>query len=136
MKNLKKYFLNENPVRYYLDINKERDTIIKENNNRAIVYQWYCKTTEKIYVGSALNGHRRLTTYWIPSILKENKLRIYQSINEYGHDNHYLAILEDIGNSKEVDKDYLISREQYYLDILFEKDKDYVINVFKKARTK
>ena len=46
---------------------------------------------------------------------------IYNNINYYGIHNFALAILEDLGNSGSVSKEILLSREQFYLEILFYK---------------
>ncbi|KXN65645.1 hypothetical protein CONCODRAFT_12689, partial [Conidiobolus coronatus NRRL 28638] len=54
-------------------------------------------------------------------------------MNKYGKDNFALAILEDLGTSGEVTKEYILSREQYYLDLLFNKNPDLVINLSKQA---
>ena len=71
-----------------------------------------------MYVGSAWNGSRRLLSYWTPSVLKRN-FHIYNSINKYTHNNFILIILEDLGNTGSIDKNYMLLREQFYLDLLF-----------------
>jgi hypothetical protein len=40
-------------------------------------------------------------------------------MNYYGKYNFALAILEDLGESGDVTKEYILSREQYYINILF-----------------
>lgn len=133
MINVKTYFLTT-PVKYYTDVNNDRSTIMADTRNRAIVYEWYCKITGMSYVGSGIKGSKRLINYWSSGKLDTKKLNIYISIKEYGHENHYLAILEDVGDSKTVDKYHLISREQYYLDMLFTtKDQNQIINKHKKT---
>lgn len=85
-----------------------------------------------MYVGSAWNGSSRLLSYWTPSILRRN-YPIYNNMNHYGKYNFALAILEDLGASGNVTKEYILSREQYYIDILFNNYSDLVINLSKQA---
>ena len=132
MINAKTYFVTT-PIKYYTDVNNDRDMIMQDTRNRAIVYQWYCKITGMSYIGSSYKGNKRLGKYWIPSALDTQEISIYTSIKKYGHENHYLAILEDLGDSKTTDLKYLISREQYYLDMLLIKDKNLVMNKFNKV---
>jgi group I intron endonuclease len=58
---------------------------------------------------------------------------IYNNIRYYGIHNFALAILEDLGSSGEVTKEYILSREQKYLDKLFKKYPDLVLNLSKVA---
>ena len=62
MTNVQTYFLIK-PVRFYADVNNKRTTIMEENRNRAIIYQWYCKITNKSYIGSGTKGSKRLIKY-------------------------------------------------------------------------
>nr|YP_010846116.1 GIY-YIG homing endonuclease [Cyathus pallidus]WEV87303.1 GIY-YIG homing endonuclease [Cyathus pallidus] len=105
------------PVRIYKP-KLDRNLIGTENKNRTIIYQWINLINGKRYVGSAWNGSRRLLSYWTPSVLKRN-YPIYKSICFYTHNNFMLVILEDLGNTGSVTKEYLLSREQLYLDLLF-----------------
>lgn len=109
------------PVRIYKP-NLDRNLIGIENKNRTIIYQWINLINGKMYVGSSWKGSIRLLSYWTcakhPSILKKN-LPIYNSICKYTHNNFMLIILEDLGQTGSVTKDYMLSREQFYLDILF-----------------
>jgi group I intron endonuclease len=61
------------------------------------------------------------------------KYPIYNSINYYGIHNFSLAILEDLGTSSSVSKEDILSREQYYLDMLFNKYPDLALNLSKVA---
>ena len=112
-------FLND-PIRLYKP-NLNRNLIGVENKKRTIIYQWFNLLTSDIYVGSCWNGSIRLLSYWTPSVLKKN-LSIYKSIVYYGHNNFCLAILEDLGATGSVSKSYMLQREQYYLDIIFNND--------------
>jgi cytochrome c oxidase subunit 1 len=120
------------PVRVYNDPNLNRNLIGSENKKHSIIYQWTNLITGKIYVGSAWNGSSRLLSYWTPSILRR-KYPIYNNINYYGVHNFALAILEDLGSSGSVTREYILSREQYYLDVLFNKYPNLALNLSKVA---
>ena len=115
-----------NPVRVYTP-NLDRNVIGKDNKNCTIIYQWLNLINGKIYVGSAWNGSVRLLAYWTPSTLNRN-LPIYNSLLYYTHNNFALAILEYLGKTGSVTKEFMLSREQYYLDIIFNYDKDMIMN--------
>jgi len=80
-----------------------------------------------MYVGSAWNGSKRLLSYWTPSTLKRN-LPIYQSLNYYFHNNFTLAILEELGKTGSVTKDFMLNREQHYIDLLFQQNSLLILN--------
>ena len=128
---IKPIWLTE-PVRTYESPNYYRNLIGTENKKRSIIYQWLNLITGKIYVGSSWNGSSRLLSYWTPSILKRN-YPIYNNINYYGVHNFALAILEDLGPSGSVTKEYILSREQHYLNILFNSRSDLILNLSKIA---
>ena len=107
------------PVRIYKP-NLDRNLIAVENRNRTVIYQWINLINGKLYVGSGWNGSRRLLSYWTPSVLKRN-IPIYNSLSYYTHNNFILAILEDLGTTGSVSKEFMLSREQLYLDGLFTK---------------
>ena len=69
-------------------------------------------------MGSAWKGSVRLLSYWTPSTLQRN-FPIYNSLLYYTHNNFALAILEDLGQTGSVTKEFMLSREQHYLDIIF-----------------
>lgn len=87
-----------------------------------------------MYIGSAWNGHTRLSSYWMPSTLCRN-FPIYNNINYYTHYNMSLAILEDLGTSGDVTKRHILDREQFYLDLLFNNYSDLIINLSKQAES-
>jgi group I intron endonuclease len=111
--------LEHRPVRIYKP-NLDRNLIAVENRNRTVIYQWINLINGNLYVGSGWNGSRRLLSYWTPSVLKRN-IPIYNSLSYYTHNNFILAILEDLGTTGSVSKEFMLSREQLYLDLLFTK---------------
>jgi group I intron endonuclease len=66
-------------------------------------------------------------SYWTASVLKRN-LPIYKSLSKYNHNNFMLIILEDLGKTGSVTKDFMLSREQYYLDIIFKNVPNSIMN--------
>ena len=103
------------PFKVYLDASVSKPEITKDFKDASIVYMWFNKTTGKVYIGSSINGSRRLGTYFQPSILRKKSL-IYQSILKYGHASFSVIILEICGNTTTVSKDHILEREKYYLD--------------------
>ena len=108
------------PLRVYAP-KLNRNLIGVENRNRTVIYQWFNIINGKLYVGSGWRGSSRLFSYWTPNVLKRN-LPIYNSLNNYGHNNFILVLLEDLGPRASVTKDFMLNRELYYLDILFSND--------------
>lgn len=76
---------------------------------------WFNKITGKVYIGSADDGARRISTYYQPSVLKKKSL-IYSNILKHGHDNFSVIILEVCGENGTISKDIYIFREQFFLD--------------------
>jgi len=128
---IKPHWLNK-PIRIYENPNYNRNLIGSDNKKRSIIYQWLNLITGKICIGSAWNGSTRLLSYWTPSVLKR-KYPIYHNINYYGIHNFALSILEDLGESGSVSKEFILSREQYYLDKLFNNYSNLSINLSKVA---
>ena len=128
---IKPQWLNT-PIRVYNNPNFNRNIIGSENRKRSIIYQWVNLITGKTYVGSSWNGSTRLLSYWSPSFLKRN-YPIYNNLKYYGMHNFALAILEDLGVSGSVTKEFILSREQFYLDVLFSKNHNLAINLAKVA---
>ncbi|KAN0036248.1 hypothetical protein ACTA71_009076 [Dictyostelium dimigraforme] len=120
-------WLNNSPVRIYLDSAAMRKQIIAESAKRAVIYQWYNLQTGAIYVGSAIYGAKRLRNYWTPSFL-ERICPIVLNLNFFKKENFALAILEDLGGTSEITKEILLAREQYYIDLVFQLDVEKRLN--------
>lgn len=103
------------PVKVYLDANVSKSDITKDFKDVSIIYMWFNKIRGRIYIGSAVNGYKRLSTYFQPSILRKKSL-IYQSILKYGHASFSVIILDICGNTSTVNKDHILDREKFYLD--------------------
>lgn len=103
------------PVKVYPDASVSKSDIYKNFKDVSIIYMWFNKITGRVYIGSAVNGYRRLSTYYQPSVLRKNSL-IYQSILKYGHGNFFVIILEICGKTSTVTKDHIKDREVFYLD--------------------
>lgn len=117
---------------YYPKLNK--NLIGTDNRKKVVIYQWTNLINGDIYIGSASTGSTRLLSYFNPNVLSRN-LPIYNSLKKYGHDNFCLAILEDLGPLQQISKQFILEREQYYLDILFTKYLDKKLNLSPTAGT-
>jgi group I intron endonuclease len=76
-----------------------------------------------MYIGNSSYLSRRLAEYYFLSKLtRYNKFNQLSPINaailKYGHNKFSLVILEICGESKSIDKNYYLKREQYYLDLI------------------
>jgi len=111
-----------------------RKLIGVENRGRTVSYQWFILINGKLYVGSAWNGSPRLLSYWLPSVLKRN-LTLYNSLSYSTHNNFILLILEDLGPTGSVSKEYMLSREQRNIDLLFSKYSSFTLNNYTTAGT-
>lgn len=94
------------------------------------------KESGKIYVGSAVDLSKRLKDYFSPFYLKRAKNYICNALIYHTHSAFSLSILEyiNISNlSKEEALQLILSREQYYLDLIFSKDESNTYNILKVA---
>jgi group I intron endonuclease len=113
------------PIRSYLNSDKQKEEICRDNKNKSGVYRWVNKINGKSYVGSSTSLSRRILFYYYLSSLKREvngSIIIYRALLKYGYSNFSLDIIEYCEPNK------LISREQYYIDLL---NPEY--NILKKA---
>ena len=109
-------FLSIVPVVVYSNLEVDKKTIFKDNKGKSGVYRWTNKVKGDTYIGSATDLTRRLRDYFSSNFLfKEilsNKSIIYRALLKYGYSKFTLDILEYC------DKSSVITKEQYYLDLL------------------
>jgi len=103
------------PIKVYSNADTMKDNIIKDNHKKVGVYKWVNYITGDCYVGSSINLSNRLRMYFhydtISNTTKGNSI-IYSALLKNGYSNFSLEILEYC------DKDIVLEREQYYLNIL------------------
>jgi group I intron endonuclease len=107
---------NIKPIATYTNIICIKSIIFKENRGKSGIYMWTNLINNKSYVGSSVLLTSRFSTYFSLAAL-ENKLKkdssaIHRALLKYNYVNFKLEILEYCN------KEILISREQYYIDLL------------------
>lgn len=119
LKDLKKFYSTNNtvvPERKYQNADIEKIEILKENKNKSGIYRWINLVNQKTYIGSSAFLEKRFRGYYsinhLESRIKRARSQIYSAILKYGYSNFSLEILEYVSLSE------LISKEQYYIDLL------------------
>ena len=103
------------PIRSYLYPDKQKEEICINNKNKSGVYRWINKINGKSYVSSSTSLSRKILFYFSLSSLKREvngSIIIYRALLKYGYSNFSSEILEYCEPNE------LISREQYYIDLL------------------
>lgn len=104
------------PIVSYVNAYIDKFIIYKENKGKCGVYRWNNIITGKSYVGSSISLSGRFIVYYSLSYLngrvEKGSSAIYSAFLKYGYSNFSLDILEYCK------PDELISREQYYIDVL------------------
>ena len=115
----KRYFSSTNfpycfPVKSYENADTDKFQIINENRNKAGIYRWINLKNGKTYIGSSVDLGNRLQKYYNYNYLIDPKrnMIILKTLIKYGYSNFKLEILEFCN------KDEVLAREQYYLDLL------------------
>ena len=88
------------------------------------IYQIRNLVNDKVYVGSAVNLHRRKREHF--TRLENNKhpnIKLQRAYNKYGSNNFIFEVIEIVDN-----KEFILSREQYYIDHLNVVNEGYNIN--------
>lgn len=100
------------PVKVYLNPDKEKELIIRDNKDRAGVYRWVNLDSGKSYIGSSSNLSTRFKQYFNYNHISYPKrnLRIYKALLKYGYSGFRLEILEYCY------LEILLEREQFYFD--------------------
>ena len=100
------------PVITYGNADEDKLNILADNRKKIGIYHWINKINGNTYVGSSVNISVRMYTYYsIGSLAKSNR-PIDRALLKYGFSNFTLEILEYC------DKDNVLEREQYYLDLI------------------
>jgi len=115
--NIKKPLLLKSPIERYENSLNAKYLASRKYRNRAIIYMWFNKITGQAYVGSSYGGDR-IASYFRLSTLRKN-MAIYNSITTYGHENHMLFIMEDLGDKNQISWQSLLQKEQIYIDWCF-----------------
>lgn len=103
---------NLEPVKVYLNPDKEKEFIIQDNKNRTGIYRWVNIDSGKSYIGSSVNLSTRFKQYFNYNHISYPKrnLRIYKALLKYGYSGFRLEILEYCY------PEILLEREQFYFD--------------------
>jgi hypothetical protein len=129
MKNNKKYNKIRSVLKKDIDSNKVKPIItyedsllnkfnaLDDNIGKSVIYRWVHNINGKSYVGSSKDLYRRLKYYYynvdfLTKTVKRSGSRIYKALLEDGYGSFTLEILEYC------DKNKLIEREQYYIDLI------------------
>ena len=90
-----------------------RKVILKVAKNQKGVYVW--GDNKHIYVGHSINLYNRITSYFMPSILKTKARRVLRYFNKYGfrYANLTIYIMDENSTIDEV-----VKLEQYFIDNL------------------
>lgn len=100
----------------------EKQSILDDNKDKSGIYLLTHLESNKMYVGSSENLYRRFKYYYSKANLTRNtNSRICNALLHYGHSAFSLTILEYVNVkdlTKSEAKDIIISREQFYIDLL------------------
>jgi len=118
--------LIKKPLETYENSMLAKTIAYKKYAGKAIIYVWFNKITGGYYVGSSY-GKSRLEDYFKPWYLKKGYV-VCKSILEYGHENHMLIIMEELGNISKYTKHELFAVEQIYIDWNFKENKELCMN--------
>lgn len=69
-----------------------RDIILKVTKKQKGVYVWESLDSKHIYVGHSINLYNRISSYFMPSILKTKARRVLRYLNKHGFSNIKLTI--------------------------------------------
>lgn len=104
------------PTYFYTNAGIFKEKVLSDNKNYSGIYKWLNNINDKCYVGSSIYLYKRLSKYYSINFLAEEvstgSSTIYKALLKYGHSNFRLDILEYC------DKEFLIKREQYYINLL------------------
>jgi excinuclease UvrABC nuclease subunit len=92
-----------------------RDLILKVTKKQKGVYIWESLDGEHMYVGHSINLYNRISSYFMPSILKTKARRVLRYLNKHGFSNIKLTIyiMDENSSLEEV-----VELEQHFIDNL------------------
>lgn len=92
-----------------------RDVILRVCKKQKGVYIWKSLDGKHLYVGHSINLYNRISSYFMPSILKTKARRVLRYLNKYGFSNMELTIyIMDVNSSLED----VVKLEQHFIDNL------------------
>lgn len=92
-----------------------RDIIARVAKKQKGVYVWSTLDNKPLYVGHSINLYNRITSYFMPSILKTKDRRVLRYLNKYGFTNIKLTIYI-MNNSVSLEE--VVELEQHVIDSL------------------
>lgn len=90
-----------------------RNLILKVSKNQKGVYVW--ESNDHAYVGHSINLYNRISSYFMPSILKTKARRVLRHFNKHGFQDTNLTIYIMDENSS---LDEVVRLEQHFIDTL------------------
>lgn len=106
------WLIKNQPAKFYKNSEVFKENIYKENKANSGIYLWLCYINNKYYIDLAKDFRIRLKNFYSSKHLHMTDNLIQRALIKHQHLNFSFCILEycEIEN--------LISREQYYLDLL------------------
>ena len=92
-----------------------RNIILNVTKSQKGIYIWETLDGKHMYVGHSINLYNRISSYFMPSILKTKARRVLLNLNKYGFSNIKLTIY--IMNEKST-LDQVVELEQHFIDTL------------------
>ena len=92
-----------------------RDIILKVTKKQKGVYIWESLDDKHKYVGHSINLYNRISSYFMPSILKTKARRVLRYLNKHGFNDMKLTIYIMDENST---LEQVVELEQYFIDNL------------------
>lgn len=92
-----------------------RDIVLKVTKKQKGVYIWESLDGKHKYVGHSINLYNRISSYFMPSILKTKARRVLRYLNKYGFSDMKLIIYIMNDNSS---LDQVVELEQHFIDSL------------------
>ncbi|KAG0632579.1 hypothetical protein HOY80DRAFT_32312 [Tuber brumale] len=97
------------------DPSNNRDIILKIAKKQKGVFFWETLDEQNLYVGHSINLYNRISSYFMPSILKTKARRVLRYFNKHGFTNIKLTIYI-MDNS--VSLEQVVELEQHFIDSL------------------